>query len=179
MKNKKETKIEKPREIDPKNYVVVTIIFIISFLIVLFLFHLYNSQVKYRESIPVIRGTLAEITEKDVDNYFLENDDFLLYIGVSNDGNSRKLEEDMKEVLTARNLLDTVYLNITEVKNKQEFYNVFNSKYTENEKLNDYPAFLIVSDKKVIGLVQREKQKLTIGDIEHLLDANEIKGVLK
>ncbi len=179
MKNRRIKKKEKVREITYKNYVRITLIFIVSFFIVLFLSHLYNSQVKYRNEIPVIRGTLSEITEKDLDNFFLENDDFLLYIGVSDDDNSRKLEEDMKVVLTNRGLLDTIYLNITEVKNKQEFYNIFNSNYATNENLEGYPAFLIISDKKVVDLVQRKTQMITIGDIEQLLDVNEIKGTAK
>lgn len=167
---------ENLRVIPKKNYATLLIIFVVTIAMVVFAFVLYKQNRSYLNNIPVIRGTLAEIKETDLNNCFIENDSFLLYIGVANDDNSRELEKDLIDTLTRRNLLNTVYLNLTDVTNKGEFYNIFNSNYANNIKLNSYPAFLIINDRKVVDLVQREKGTLKIDDIEKLLDEYEIKG---
>lgn len=167
---------EEKRIIPNKNYIKLAIIFVVTISVVVFLYVMYASQKEYINNIPVIRGNIAELNEQDLNNYFIGNDDFLLYIGVANDENCRELEEDLIELLKERRISNAVYLNITDVINKNEFYNVFNSNYSLNEKLNSYPAFLVVSDKKVVDLVQRKDKKLTIENIEQLLDEYEITG---
>ncbi|MBO5376329.1 MAG: hypothetical protein J6A52_05695 [Bacilli bacterium] len=167
---------EEKRIIPNKNYIKLAIIFVVTISVVVFTYVMYNSQKEYENNIPVIRGSIAELNEQDLNNYFIGNDDFLLYIGVANDENCRELEEDLIELLKERRISNAVYLNITDVINKNEFYNVFNSNYSLNEKLNSYPAFLVVSDKKVVDLVQRKDKKLAIENIEQLLDEYEITG---
>lgn len=175
----KDNKKEEQRIIPNKNYIKLAIIFVVTISAVVFTFVMYDSHKEYINNIPVIRGSVAELNEQDLNNYFIGNDDFLLYIGVANDENCRELEEDLIELIKRRRISNIVYLNITDVTNKSEFYNVFNSNYSTNNKLNSYPAFLIVSDKKVLDLVQREERKLNIGDIEQLLDEYEIAGESK
>lgn len=170
---------ENLRVIPKGNYAKISTIFIITIIIVIAAFVSYRMHINYVNNIPVIRGTLSEIEEKDLNNYIMEHSDFLLYIGVANDENCRSLESDLKKVLKDRNLLDTIYLNISTVSDKGEFYNVFNSNYSDNVKLNNYPAFVIFSDSKVVDLVQRKNNKLNIGDIESLLDEYQIKGEIK
>lgn len=170
---------ENLRVIPKGNYAKISTIFIITIIIVIAAFVSYRMHINYVNNIPVIRGTLSEIEEKDLNNYIMEHSDFLLYIGVANDENCRRLESDLKKVLKDRNLLDTIYLNISTVSDKGEFYNVFNSNYSDNVKLNNYPAFVIFSDSKVVDLVQRKNNKLNIGDIESLLDEYQIKGEIK
>ena len=94
----------------------------------------------------------------------------MLYIGVANDDNCRELEEELKDVLKNRGLLDTIYLNITSISDKKDFYERFNSNYSSNVRLESYPAFIIISDKKIVDLVQKEEKKLSINDVEKLLD---------
>ena len=134
---------------------------------------------EYIKSIPVIRDTISELEINDFANYAMEHDDFLLYIGVANDDNCRDLESSLKDFLKENNLLDTIYLNITSITDKNSFYKDFNSKYTDNVKLNNYPAFVIFRDGKVLDLVQKDVNKLSVGDVARLLDEYEIKGGVK
>ena len=66
--------------------------------------------------------------------------------------------------------IDTIYLNITSISDKKDFYERFNSNYSSNVRLESYPAFIIISDKKIVDLVQKEEKKLSINDVEKLLD---------
>ena len=81
-----------------------------------------------------------------------------------------KQANTLKEVLKNRGLLDTLYLNITTIDDKTAFYERFNDKYSNNVRLEGYPAFIIISDKKIVDLVQKKENKLFISDIERLLD---------
>lgn len=176
---KKSKHIEEVRVIPKGNYVKLTIICAITMAIVIFCFVLYNSHQSYLNSIPVIRDSVAEITDKDVDVYFTEHDNFLMYIGVANDENCRILEEDLVNMIKIRNISNIIYLNLTDAENRASFYDTFNLKYSSVEKVNSYPAFLIISDKKVLDFVQKEDRMLNIGDIEQLLDEYEILGDFK
>ena len=69
-----------------------------------------------------------------------------------------------------RKITNVVYLNITDTKDKEEFYNIFNSNYSNGVKLDSYPAFAIINDGRIVDLVKREDRKINIGDIEQLLD---------
>lgn len=167
------------RKIPKRNYTIVTIIFTITIVIAVFLFVLNKENKEYQGTIPVIRGVIAEIQADQLEDYFQENDDFLLYIGVSHDENSRELEEDLKDVLKKRGLLDTVYLNLTDLNNKSDFYKKFNDEHATVDKLSSYPAFIIIKDRKVLNLVQRDKGKLKIEEVEQLLDEYEVTGEIK
>jgi len=161
---------ENLRKIPEKNYIKLLAIFFITIIIVIIAFVAYQSHISYEKSIPILRGKISEIKESDVETYFSENDDFFLYVGVANNENCREIEPDLVEALKKRKIANVVYLNITDIKDKEEFYNVFNSNYSNGVKLDSYPAFAIINDGKVVDLVKREERKINIGDIEQLLD---------
>lgn len=167
---------EKERVVPKKNYAKLSTIFIVTILLVVAVFLWYRSRMEYNKNIPIIRGTISELETNDFDDYAMEHDDFLVYVGVANDDNCRDLESDLKDFLTDNNLLDTIYLNITSISDKAKFYDEFNKKYSNNMKLNSYPAFIIFMDGKVLDLVQGKDKKLNVGDISILLDEYEITG---
>lgn len=182
MKNKKKKKIQKKEEIcvvPAKNYIKVSIIFIATIAVVLTAFIAYDSHKKYIRSIPVIRGSVTEIVPNDLDTHFTEYDDFLLYVGVADDSNCRELEEDLIPMLKKRNIKDFVYLNITDVESKVEFFEDFNDKYATNIEVSNYPAVIIISDKKIVDLVQKGDKYLNVSNVEQLFDEYEVTGVIK
>ena len=175
VEDKKEVKPEL-REIPGSNYVKLSVIFIITIAVVLCVYIAFQSHVNFIKSIPVIRGNVSEIIEKDLDTYFNENDDFLLYIGVADDENCRQFEEDFVPMLKKKNLTNVVYLNITDVKNKVQFFDDFNNKYSNYIKVSNYPSFLIIEDKKIVDLVEKGDNYLKVTDVDQLLEEYEIIG---
>jgi hypothetical protein len=123
---------------------------------------------------PVINGVIPEIKKEDIDNYVVENDSFFLYVGSASDNNSRNVEKDLIKYFEKREIKnDTIYLNVTNENDLDNFYKTFNEKYVVNDysKLKDYPAFIIFSDNKVLDLVQKsENRNLNIGDIDRVLE---------
>ena len=169
-------KNEELKKIPRKNYIVVAVIFTFTIALAFTLYVLYNNGNKEMNDIPVMRGVISELNEKSIDDYFLENSDFFIYVGVANDDNSRKVEENLESVLKKRNILDkTIYLNITSITDKNKFYTPFNDKYSNGVKLQSYPAFIIISNKKILDIVQSSNNKITIFDIERILDEYEVR----
>jgi hypothetical protein len=148
---------------------------IITIAIVLTLFISYQKYKEYKNTIPVLRGVTPEIEIEDLDVYLKENDKAIIYVGVANDSNSRELEEDLKKLIEKTNI-NIVYLNITDLENKQEFFKSFNEKYAQEEELNNYPALLIINDEKVVDLIQKNYSYLYIGEVKQFFDTNEVRG---
>jgi hypothetical protein len=167
--------MRKTKEIPKKNYFVYSIIFCFTLGLSLTIFFFYNNQKQYEESIPVLRGKTKEIEIKDVDEYLIENPNALFYVGVANDSNSRNVEDKLIDLINKNNL-SIIYINLTNVTNKKDFYNDFNDKYSVDKSLSNYPAFIVMREGKVLDIVQRSDRDLYIGDIEQLIDIYEIKG---
>ena len=158
------------KEIPEKNYMKVLAIFFTTIIVVITMFITYKQHKNYENNIPILRGEISEIKEIDIETYFSENDDFFLYVGVANNENCREIEPDLIKTLKKRKINNIVYLNITDIKDKEKFYNDFNSNYSNGIKLDSYPAFAIIKDGKIVDLIKREDRKMNIGDIEQFLD---------
>ncbi len=178
--DKEPKKIEEPeRVIKLKNYIIVISMFIATFLLVLVLRNRYISYREYKLTIPVLKDKLNEVTVLELDTYLTENTDAIIYIEVSEDENSRAVSEDLYEVVKNRGLTErVVYLNISSVENKEEFFANFNEKYCdEGKELSNYPALVLFYEGRVESYVSRtENQQLNIGDIEQLFDQYELEG---
>ena len=169
-------KNEKLRVIPTKNYITIFTIIVLTFILSLSVFVYFNAKQKDKENIPIIRGVIPEIEVKELDSYISEHDDFLLYIGVADNSNCRKLEEDLKVFIKEKNISNILYLNLTNVTDKTSFYDEFNKKYSSNIKLSNYPAFVIIKNNKIYDLVERSNRSLFIGDIQRILDEYNIVG---
>ena len=163
------------REIPKKNYTTYTIIIVVTLLTAIVAFVAYNNKKQYEKSIPVLRGHSKEIELGDIDAYFTENNDALLYVGVSNEDESRALEEEMIDLID-NNHLEVIYLNLKDVNDVEKFYIDFNKKYSKGIDLTSNPAFVIIKDGKILDLVQRENRKLNVGDVIQLLEINDVIG---
>lgn len=166
------------KEIPTKNYVIVIVIFIISFILIILGANWYKNYREYQLTIPVISGYINEIGEQELDNYLFENHDTLLYIGTSEDNNCRSLEKELKDFIKKHNLRDQIiYINLNNVENKDSFISNFNDKYATKEKIDNYPTFIIIQNGKILDFISKSNnQKLYIDDIEQLLEEYELLG---
>lgn len=167
---------ENERKVGVKNYVILTLIFAVATVITLYLCNVYSVYQKSKLEIPVIRGTLSEITSEELEHYISENPSTLLYICTASNTACRNYENDLKKLIKKEQLQDEIiYLNITE-EEKETFVKTFNEKYTKRVKLTkNYPAFVAFEDGKVIHTLQpKEKEKLTITKTQQFIDLHKI-----
>lgn len=167
--------MKKNKEIPKKNYIICALIFLFVIAVSLIIYIAYDNHKKYELKTPVLRGKVLEIDNEIVDEYLKENSSVLLFISSSSSEESRELENKMIDVID-KNKSKIAYLNIIDIKDKEEFYKDFNKKYSQDKKLKDYPALLYISDNKIVDLVQDKDNKLTIEDIENFIKIYNISG---
>lgn len=169
-------KKETERKVGIKNYLILTLIFIIATIITLYLCNVYNVYEESKRQIPVIRGTLSEITSEELEHYISENPTIMMYICTASNETCRNYEQSLKKYIVREELQEAmVYLNLTEEEN-QNFSEQFNEKYSVSLKLKDnYPALIIFEDGKVTHLLQgKEKEKLTITKTKQFMELHKI-----
>ena len=173
-----EEKTEKEIKIKSKNYFILVGIFIATFALVFLLRYWYISYRDYQLTIPVLKDTLREITVAELDHYITATPDAVIYIEVSDDENSRKVAEGLKDVVKERNLANKlVYLNLSATEDKETFLKEFSDKYMNDKKLSHYPALVLFIDGKVDAHVSKtSRQSLNIGDIAQIFDQYELEG---
>lgn len=166
------------REIPTKNYIIVGMIFLISFILILLGGTWYKNYIEYQLAIPIIGGYINEVSDQEIDNYLLENNDTMVYIGKSNDNNCRSLEKELKKFIKKHNLRDQIiYIDLNKVNDQASFIENFNNKYATSVRIDKYPAFIIIKNAQILDLVSKTKnQNLYIDNIEQLLDEYELLG---
>ena len=158
------------------NYIILTIIFILSMGLVIYLCKLYNVYDEYQKETPVIRGSLQEIVDDDLEHYVLDNPTAVIYMCTSSNEICRTFEKGLKKLLNKNNYNDQIiYLNLSNL-NQDEFVDSFNSRYMRKAKLTtNYPAFVLFVDGKAVSILQgTEGKPLTITKVKQFLELNDI-----
>lgn len=162
------------KKIPKQNYFKLGSLVLITVLVVLVLFTIFNN--KEENKIPLIRGTLPEITTDDIDNYISEHDEIIMYIGVANDKDCRELEEQLIDYINQNNLKEKIiYLNISDI-NQNDFINDFNNKYSIKLKLKKYPAVVLINQGKIMDIEQKDTNNLSIEQIDKILKEYQVIG---
>ena len=131
-------------------YIKIILIFVVTIFAILLLRNWYLSGVNYQLNTPIIGNVLIrKINTEEVYNYIRENENAILYVGVVNDSNCRKFEEDFQNVVKERHLENSItYLNLTKESNVTKFLKEFNKFYDTD--LLGYPSLIVFEDGKVI-----------------------------
>jgi len=160
MKIKKNNK-----KIGVSNYIIVIAIMIVSMFSIILLRNLYVTREENKLNIPVLRDVLMhELTASEVNNYINENPDVVMYISVSKDKECRSFEEDIKSYLIDNNLgNDIVYVNLNSDE-VDSFFNSFNNALDNENKLNEYPAFVSIKNGKVEDILSGSVYKEVLSD---------------
>lgn len=170
--DKKETE----RKIGIKNYLILVLIFALATLATLYLCNVYSVYEESKRQIPVIRGTLSEITSEEVAHYISENPTVMLYMCTASDTICRNYEKDLKKYVEKEELQEEiVYLNISS-EEKSTYAEEFNEQYPSRFTLtSNFPALVIFEDGEITHLLQaKENEKLTITKTKQFMELHRI-----
>lgn len=178
MADKKEIKKEDLRQIPIKNYFIVVIIFALSIGLAFFFRNWYNSYQDYEKTIPILQGIISEVRYNEIDNFIIDNQSAIIYIGVADDDDCRNLEIKLKKVIEKRHLKNKIiYFNITDVENRTLLLQEFNGKYGNGNDIYTYPAIVLIEDGRVVDYRSKSANRdLLVSDIEQLLDEYGVQG---
>ncbi len=170
------TKNEDLRKVPTKNYVIVFIIFLITFLLAYYLYRFYVVYSTYQKETPILRDVLPEITDQELEHYVQEAPTTVIYLCTASNDTCRKFEKSFKKLIEKKNLKTYItYVNLSNT-DFSVFTKNFNNQYQTKHKLNNqYPALVVFEDNKIRDIIQNSKKNpLTITDTEQFLKRNRI-----
>lgn len=172
----KEKAKQSKRNIGVKNYLIIGLIFLVAIVVTVYLCNVYSVYQESKLEIPVIRGTLSEITSEELEHFISENPTVLLYICTASDESCRNYEKDLKKLVTRKELQnELIYLNIS-LDEKETFVKTFNETYTSRVKLTDqFPAIIALEEGKTVHILQpKNNERLTISKTQQFIELHKI-----
>ena len=139
------------KRIPLKNYFILGIILVASIFIVLYINKLYLST---KNNDNILNGFIKEIKTQEIDNYIIENPNFIIYLGYKNNDN-KSFEKKFKKLVTKYDLQkDIVFIDISQF--NDETFNKFCKKYADKLLKKD-SSLIIVDNQKVIDALDITK----------------------
>lgn len=145
------------RKIPLKNYLILGVVIIVSFLV---LYYLYMWLVAYNETKlnkPIIDKYMSVINYNELDNYIVENPDSIIYVSVLENQEIRNFEIEFKKILRKNKIkYNMLYLNLTDELKDDKISNEIKKKYLFNSlSLIDVPCVVVFHEgqlKYIYGL---------------------------
>lgn len=164
------------KPVETKNIVLLILLFLISIGLTLYFCRWYQVIDQNKKSVPIIRGTLSEITNKELDDYLLENPTSIIYLCTSDSQQCRNYEKDVKAYFVNSGLSESIiYVNLTNI-DQTKFIKKFNQKYHYKTKLStNYPAIIYFADGEIKDMIQGKRgNTLTLNRTKEFFKNNEI-----
>ena len=150
-----------------KNYVTLTIIYVLVIALVLYVASWYQTYNDYKSTIPVLRNTVSEITTTELDHYILENSDVVVYMCIANDKECRNLDTSLKKELLKNGLQTNItYIDLQEVTSKKDYIDsIFHTYNNTSTNISGVPLLLAFKDGKIVSYLEStDNMKLTAKD---------------
>ena len=164
------------KKIGKKQIILLIVLFIIGIGLTLYFCKWYQVIDQNKKSVPIIRGTLSEITDQELDDYLLENPTSMIYLCTSDSQQCRNYEKDVREYFIKSGLSESIiYVNLTNI-DQTKFVKKFNKKHQYKVKLStNYPAIIYFSDGEIKDMIQGKKgNTLTLNRTKDFFKSNEI-----
>lgn len=149
-----------------KNYVILGCIYLIAIFLVFYLVRWYKAYQEYQLQVPVIRDVLQELLPDEVEHYLLEEPDATLYLCAAAESSCRDFEKDFRYYVKQKGLESTlVYVNLTEIEDKENYLLEFGKKYGKTIEDKEYPILLQFED----GIIKEQAGDLTLEKAKEFL----------
>lgn len=170
------SKAKETRKIPTKNYVLLVVLFLLTFLLVYYIYRWYVVYSNYQNEIPVIRDSLSEVTEQEMEHYIKENPTAVIYVCTAADIECRNFEKNFKKLVEQDSLKEYItYVNLTD-ENKDTFVEHFNQNYPHKKmKLTNYPAIIVFEDGQISDILQADiDNKISLTEVKQFLKSNKV-----
>ena len=91
--------MKKEKEIPLKNYILLSIVLILTIVVVIYFFLWKNTYEKSKLQTPILDDYLLVINYNELNNYLVENKDAIIYISKLNNENIRLFENKFKNII--------------------------------------------------------------------------------
>lgn len=148
------------KKVPLKNYVILGILLIFSVIIVLIINNWLSSMNEQEKEKSIVAEIIHEIKTDDIDDYMLENPDFIIYMASKDNCTNISFEKKFKNFLIDNDLeKETVFINLDEIDTKT--YSQFIQKYYGGSNMPVFTnSIIIVEEQKVRDILNSEKFKI-------------------
>jgi len=171
---------EKSVKIIPrKNYIIFFVFFMLTVLGLIYIIQSYKEYKEVSENEPIIMNYInKELNYEELDEYLIDNDQAIIYLGISNDELSRNFEKEFGNEIERRELQDKIiYINLSDMKkNNANYLNLINTRHNQGNEieLKKIPAILIFKDRMLVDMIYADSDGLNIGYVINLLIKHEM-----
>ena len=131
------------RKVPKKNYVILAIVFIVTILLVYYLYMWYDAYRENKLNKAILDKYMLVINYNELDNYLIENPDTIVYVSVLENQEVREFEKKLKSKLKNKLIEQNVlYMDITDYLDNEEIMNEMNKKYS----INEVPLLLVIDN---------------------------------
>ena len=148
--------MKKEKEIPLKNYILLSIVLILTIVVVIYFFLWKNTYEKSKLQTPIL-------------------DDYLLVINYNelNNENIRLFENKFKNIINKNNLNNKIlYLDLTEELKENNIVKEINKKY--GKEMTEVPTIVIIKDGKISSSYNIKENKYNIKLLEKYLEKEDV-----
>lgn len=165
--------MKKEKEIPLKNYILLSIVLILTIVVVIYFFLWKNTYEKSKLQTPILDDYLLVINYNELNNYLVENKDAIIYVSKLNNENIRLFENKFKNIINKNNLNNKIlYLDLTEELNKKSIVNELNKKY--GKEMTEIPSIIIIKDGKISSSYNIKENGYNVKSLEKYLEKEDV-----
>ena len=165
--------MKKEKEIPLKNYILLSIVLILTIVVVINLFLWKNTYEKSKLQTPILDDYLLVINYNELNNYLVENKDAIIYVSKLNDESIRLFENKFKNIINKNNLNNKIlYLDLTEELKENNIVKEINKKY--GKEMTEIPSIIIIKDGKISSSYNIKENKYNIKLLEKYLEKEDV-----
>lgn len=165
--------MKKEKEIPLKNYILLSIVLILTIVVVIYFFLWKNTYEKSKLQTPILDDHLLVINYNELNNYLVENKDAIIYVSKLNDESIRLFENKFKNIINKNNLNNKIlYLDLTEELKENNIVKEINKKY--GKEMTEVPTIVIIKDGKISSSYNIKENKYNIKLLEKYLEKEDV-----
>ena len=165
--------MKKEKEIPLKNYILLSIVLILTIVVVIYFFLWKNTYEKSKLQTPILDDYLLVINYNELNNYLVENKDAIIYVSKLNDESIRLFENKFKNNINKNNLNNKIlYLDLTEELKENNIVKEINKKY--GKEMTEVPTIVIIKDGKISSSYNIKENKYNIKLLEKYLEKEDV-----
>ena len=141
-------KKEELRKIPFKNYVILGVVFVVTFLLLYYFYLWVDAYKESKVNMPILDKYMTVINYNELNNYVVENPNTLVYVSVLEDEEIRGFEKQLKNKFKKNKIKhDMLYMNITDNLLDDSVKSDMISNYSlSNLNITDVPCVLYFED---------------------------------
>ena len=165
--------MKKEKEIPLKNYILLSLVLILTIVVVIYFFLWKNTYEKSKLQTPILDDYLLVINYNELNNYLVENKDAIIYVSKLNDESIRLFENKFKNIINKNNLNNKIlYLDLTEELKENNIVKEINKKY--GKEMTEVPTIVIIKDGKISSSYNIKENKYNIKLLEKYLEKEDV-----